>query len=342
MRGIERLRRHSARVPLGVALPVAQLIVKALEALPAVQRVALAGSCRRGRETIGDLDIIASSDDPAAVMDAFVALPGVEQVLAQGREKASVVLAQGLQVDLLVVRDDQFAAALHHFTGSKEHNIALRELAKAGAADQRARHRGRITGASGRGDGSRRVRRGGPAFHPAGIAGGRIGDRRGPRSALAAAGRDFGHPRRLARPLHVERRAPSILEMAEAAQARGYEYIAITDHSKSLGVAGGLSPEQLLAQMEEIRELNRRWDDFRILAGARWTFCPTARWIIADELLARLDIVVASVHSAMHQDEETMTERLVAAMRHPYVDIIGHPTGGCSGGGTRTRWISNG
>src|SRR5690606_7473446 len=131
LRGIERLRRQMERFPLGLALPVAQQLVRALAEFPSVQRVAIAGSLRRGRETVGDVDIVASSADPASVMDEFVRTPGVEQVLARGDTKASIVLKMGLQVDLRVVRDDQFAAALHHFTGSKEHNVALRELAQA-------------------------------------------------------------------------------------------------------------------------------------------------------------------------------------------------------------------
>lgn len=329
LRGIERLRRHAARVPLGAALPVARLIVDELKALPAVQRVAFAGSARRGRETIGDLDIIASSDDGAAVIAAFVALPGVGQVLAQGREKASVVLAQGLQVDLLVVRDHQFAAALHHFTGSKEHNIAMRELARSrrlrisehGILDEAT---GAVLPVETEADVFAAVDL--PFIPP---------ELREDGSEIAAARRS-ALPRLIEESdvrgdLHVHSTwsdgRHSILEMAEAARARGYEYIAVTDHSKSLGVAGGLSPEELLAQIEEIRELNRRWDDFRILAGAEVDILPDGTLDYDDDLLRRLDIVIASVHSAMNQDEETMTERIVAAMRHPLVDIVAHPTG---------------
>ena len=130
LKGIERLRRHSERLPLGVALPIARSLVDELQKVPVVQRVAYTGSARRGRETVGDIDIIASSEHAAAVIEAFVGIAGVQDVLAKGQEKASVILAQGMQVDLLVVQDHQFASALHHFTGSKEHNITMRELAR--------------------------------------------------------------------------------------------------------------------------------------------------------------------------------------------------------------------
>lgn len=329
LKGIARLRRHSERIPVGVALPVARLIVDELQKEPAVQRVAYAGSVRRGRETIGDIDVIASSEQPAKVIEAFVHMPGVQEVLAQGQEKASIVLAQGVQVDLLVIGDHQFAAALHHFTGSKEHNIAMRELAR-GRGFRISEH-GILDEAAGtmlpveteadvfgaldlpfippelREDGSElSAARAGSL--PSLI---ETSDIRGDLHAHSTW--SDGHH--------------SILDMAEAARAKGYEYIAITDHSKSLGVAGGLTPEQLLSQIEEIQALNERWDDFCILAGAEVDILPDGTLDFDDDVLRRLDIVIASVHSAMNQDEATMTERIVAAMRNPYVDVIGHPTG---------------
>lgn len=329
LRGIERLRHHSERVPIGIALPVGRLIVAALEALPAVKRAALTGSLRRGRDTIGDIDVIASSTRPAEVTGAFVGLPGVKQVLAHGEEKASIVLTQGLQVDLLVVRDDQFAAALHHFTGSKEHNIALRELARSkrlrvsehGIVDEDA---DQVLPTDSEADVFAAV---GLPFIPPEL--------REDGSEIAAA-RNGSLPRLIEGAdvrgdLHVHSTWSdghhTIMEMAEAARARGYEYIAMTDHSKSLGVAGGLTPEQLLEQIEEIRRLNDTWDDFRILTGAEVDILADGSLDFDDDLLSRLDIVVASVHSAMGQDERTMTERIIKAMQNPYVDIIGHPTG---------------
>lgn len=329
LRGIERLRRQMERFPLGLALPVAQQLVRALAEFPSVQRVAIAGSLRRGRETVGDVDIVASSADPASVMDEFVRTPGVEQVLARGDTKASIVLKMGLQVDLRVVRDDQFAAALHHFTGSKEHHVALRELAQ--AKGLKISEYGIV-----------RVDEGEPlavateadVFAAVGLPcippelredGSEIAAaREGRLPALITLGDIKGD-------LHVHSEwsdgLHSIEAMALAARERGYEYIAITDHSPSLSVARGLDPSRLEEQLEEIARLNRRLDGIRILTGCEVDILRDGSLDLPDEILARLDVVVASVHSAMNLDEAEMTERIVAAMRNPHVDIIGHPTG---------------
>ncbi|HEY8416737.1 MAG TPA: DNA polymerase/3'-5' exonuclease PolX [Limnochordales bacterium] len=329
LRGIERLRRQWERVPLGLALPVAQQLKRALASLPAVQRVALAGSLRRGRETVGDVDIVASSDDPRAVMDAFVGLPGVEQVLSHGETRSSVILKVGLQADLRVVKDSEFAAALHHFTGSKEHNVALRELAQ--AMGLKISEYGIVRIDDGRplpiaAEADVFAAVGLPFIPP---------ELREDGSEIAAA-REGRLPELLTMAdikgdLHVHSHwsdgLHSIEEMARAAQARGYQYIAITDHSRSLGVARGLDPERLEEQLAEIERLNRRLDGFRILSGCEVDILRDGTLDLPDELLARLDVVVASVHSAMQQDEAEMTERIVAAMRNPHVDIIGHPTG---------------
>src|SRR5690606_3792369 len=292
-------------------------------------RVAIAGSLRRGRETVGDVDIVASSADPASVMDEFVRTPGVEQVLARGDTKASIVLKMGLQVDLRVVRDDQFAAALHHFTGSKEHNVALRELAQAKGlkiseygivrVDE-----GEPLAVATEADVFAAV--GLPCIPP---------ELREDGSEIAAA-REGRLPALLTRgdikgDLHVHSEwsdgLHSIEAMALAARERGYEYIAITDHSPSLSVARGLDPSRLEEQLEEIARLNRRLDGIRILTGCEVDILRDGSLDLPDEILARLDVVVASVHSAMNLDEAEMTERIVAAMRNPHVDIIGHPTG---------------
>ena len=259
---------------------------------------------------------------------AVVVLDGVEQVLAHGDEKASIVLAHGLQVDLLVVRDDQFAAALHHFTGSKEHNIALRELAR--GKRLRVSEHGIVDEDSGETLRPKRkpsVAAVGLPFIPPEL-------REDGSEIAAALGGSL--PRLIEEAdvrgdLHVHSTWSdghhSIADMAEAARVRGYEYIAITDHSKSLGVAGGLTRERVLEQIEEIQRLNDGWDDFRILTGVEVDILADGTLDLDDELLSRLDIVIASVHSAMGQDERTMTERIIVAMNNPHVDIIGHPTG---------------
>lgn len=327
--GVERLRKHTERTPIGIASPVAEAIVNQLRLLPAVQRAEPAGSLRRGRETIGDLDFVVSSDEPEIVMDAFVNLPGVERVLAHGRTKSSIILSGGLQADLLVVVDAEFASALHHFTGSKEHNIAMRELA------QSRRLKVSEYGIVGIDDDQPLVVNteadvfaalGLPFIEP---------ELREDGSEIAAARADSlpGLVRidDIRGDLHMHSTwsdgRHSIEEMAEAARALGYEYMAMTDHSPSLGVAGGLTPERLRQQWQEIDQLNERWNDFRILKGSEVDILADGSLDFDDELLAQLDIVIASVHSAMNQDEETMTERLCKAMQNRYVNVIGHPTG---------------
>lgn len=329
LKGIERLRRHSERLPLGVALPIARSLVDELQKVPVVQRVAYTGSARRGRETVGDIDIIVSSEHAAAVIEAFVGIAGVQDVLAKGQEKASVILAQGMQVDLLVVQDHQFASALHHFTGSKEHNITMRELAR--SRGLRISEHGILDEAT---DTMLPIETEADVFAALDLP--FIPPELREDGSEMSVARNGALPRlievgNIRGDLHVHSTWSdghhSILEMAEAARAKGYEYIAITDHSQSLGVAGGLTPEQLLLQIEEIRALNERWDDFCILAGTEVDILPDGTLDFDDDLLRQLDIVIASVHSAMNQDEATMTERIVAAMRNPYVDVIGHPTG---------------
>lgn len=329
LKGIERLRRHSERLPLGVALPIARSLVDELQKVPVVQRVAYTGSARRGRETVGDIDIIVSSEHAAAVIEAFVGIAGVQDVLAKGQEKASVILAQGMQVDLLVVQDHQFASALHHFTGSKEHNITMRELAR--SRGLRISEHGILDEAT---DTMLPIETEADVFAALDLP--FIPPELREDGSEMSVARNGALPRlievgNIRGDLHVHSTWSdghhSILEMAEAARAKGYEYIAITDHSQSLGVAGGLTPEQLLLQIEEIRALNERWDDFCILAGTEVDILPDGTLDFDDDLLRQLDIVIASVHSAMNQDEATMTERIVAAMCNPYVDVIGHPTG---------------
>ncbi|MBO8142195.1 MAG: DNA polymerase/3'-5' exonuclease PolX [Firmicutes bacterium] len=327
--GIERLRRQAARTPLGMAIPIAREMAAALETLPAVRRVAIAGSLRRGRETVRDVDLLVASPTPESVMEAFVRLPGVERVIARGDTKSSVILKVGLQADLRVVAQKEFPAALHHFTGSREHNVAMRELAHSLGLTISEYGVFRLAGGerlpiSDEADVFRTL---GLEYIPPEL--------REDGSEIDAARE--GRLPRLVEPGHIRGDlhvhsdwsdgVHSIARMAEEARRRGYEYVAITDHSRSLGIARGLTPERLEEQLEEIRRLNRRWDDFRILTGCEVDILRDGSLDFDDELLSRLDVVVASVHSGLNQDEETMTERIIRAMHNPHVDIIGHPTG---------------
>lgn len=327
--GIERLRQHTGRTPAGNAHPLSEAILNHLRALPAVTRAEAAGSLRRGRETVGDLDFVVSSDEPDVVTAAFTELPGVEDVLLRGEVKASVLFPDGLQADLLVVSDTQFASALHHFTGSKEHNIALRELAHGKGLKVSEYGIVRLND-----DTPIPIHAEEDVFAAIGLPY-IVPELREDGSEIAAA-KAGALPELVELPhirgdLHMHSTwsdgRHTIAEMARAAQNLGYEYIAITDHSQSLTVARGLTPERLRQQWEEIDRLNETMDDLRILKGAEVDILPDGRLDFEDELLAQLDFVIASVHSAMQQGEAEMTERICRAMKNPFVHMIGHPTG---------------
>ena len=328
--GIRMRRMAGKRHLLGYILPTARDIEQRLSALESVGRVSLAGSVRRRKETIGDVDILATSTRPEDVMEAFVSLPGVSRILVRGTTKTSVVLTTGIQVDLRVVDDAHYGAALQYFTGSKEHNIALRKLAI--ARNWRLNEYGLVDLADGRmiaGEDEVGVYR---ALDLAWIP----PELREDRGEIEAARNnalpdliDYGSIRG---DLHVHTHwsegAHSIEEMAEAARALHYEYIAICDHAESLHIARGLSPERLADQMRETERINRAADDgFTLLTGTECNIDMDGQIDLPDSVLADLDVVVASVHSGFKQPREEMTERVITAMHNEHVDIIGHPTG---------------
>ncbi len=326
--GIEALYRRSDRIPLGTAWPVAREILAGLRVgCSAVQQATAAGSLRRMKATIGDIDLLVASNELQAVMDCFVNLPLVEEVPLRGSTKTSVILRNGLQVDLRVLEPARYGSLLQYFTGSKDHNVALRELSldqglslseygfkrdgeEILCADEESvyntlglpwippelrENRGEIETA-----------------------------RRGELPKLIALGDIKGD-------LHVHTSwsdgVNSIAEMAEAARARGYQYAVISDHTQSLGVAQGLTPERLREQRAEINRLNEHLADFRLLQGAEVEIKADGSLDLPDEVLSELDIVVASIHSGLRQERDRITSRLISAMRNPHVDVIGHPLG---------------
>jgi DNA polymerase (family X) len=330
------------RVRIAESLPLAERMVAELGRLPFVERVAYAGSLRRGKETIGDIDILASSTEPAKLMEAFRARDEVAKVLASGETKTSVQTAGGVQVDLRVVPLDRFGAALQYFTGSKEHNVALRE--RAIARGFKLNEYGLFTvGADGAvADGA----------EPAAA--------REERDIYAALGLDWMEPtmredrgeirafdieapglgaKRVAvvtladikAELHSHTTASdgamSIDELIEAAAARGFHTIAITDHSKSQFQANGLDDKRLRAHIEAIHEARRRHPAMQIWAGSEVDILADGSLDYDDDLLAELDWVVASPHNALKQEPRAATERLLKAIAHPLVHVIGHPTG---------------
>lgn len=329
LKGIELLRRGRERQPIGRVLPLAEELIEELGKRAPVRELRLAGSLRRWKETVKDIDIVATSHDAGKVMSAFVRLPQVREVLQHGPTKSGIVIGEGLQVDLRVVKDASFGAALAYFTGSKAHNIRLREMAvRAGLKLNeygvfREKDQKRLGGEK-----EEDVYRilGLPFIPP------ELREDTGEIEA-AAEGRLPGlvEMKDIRGDLHVHTKrsdgSHTIEELVSAARERGYQYIAITDHTKGLGVARGLSPEKMLDELGEIRAVNRRLRGFRLFSGAEVDIRSDETLDLPDDVLGRLDFVVASIHSGFRQSRAQLTRRLIAAIRHPAVKAIAHPTG---------------
>ena len=329
LRGIEMLKRASGRMPLGQALPLAHEIIARLNQVKGVRRIHYAGSLRRMKDTVGDIDILAISAAPKKVMDAFVSLPMVQLILAKGETKSSVMTRQGIQVDVRVVAPEAFGAALAYFTGSKAHNIRLREMARKkglkiseyGVFQERTGKR-----IAGKEEEEIYEVLKFPFIPP------ELREDAGEiEAALAGQLPDLITVEDIKGDLHIHSTwsdgAHPIAEVVEAAQKRGYAYVAITDHSKGLGVARGLGADDLARQREEIERLNKRLKGFRILTGTEVDIRADGSLDLPDTVLATLDFVIASVHSALRQDPERMTQRVARALGNPYVRVLGHPTG---------------
>jgi DNA polymerase (family 10) len=327
LKGIERLRRFGERVPLGIAFPFARQVVEWLKERAPIDKIEPAGSIRRRKETIGDIDILVTSTQPLEVMDAFVSLPVVREVIAKGETKTSVITEMGIQMDVRVVEPDCFGAALQYFTGSKEHNIHLRKIAQdmglkiseygvfRGDEKIAGRTEEEVYGALNL-----------PWIPP------ELREDRGEIEA-AAEGKlpKLVEIKDIRGDLHTHTKHSdgnfTIKEMALAAKEMGYEYIGIADHTKGLGVAAGQDEEEILKEKEEIEKLNEELEGIRVLAGVEVNIRMDGTLDIDEEVLEQLDFVIASVHSAFKQPKEVMTERICKAMEREVVDILGHPTG---------------
>jgi DNA polymerase (family 10) len=329
LKGIEMLKRGMERQPLGKVLPIANDIVEHLRKKAPVNKISIAGSIRRWKDTVRDIDILTTSRDPKTVMNTFVHMPQVKDVLMHGPTKSSVVTGEGIQVDLRVVEEDSFGAALAYFTGSKTHNIRLREMAvKAGLKINeygifREKDDKRIGGK--KEEDVYRIL--GLSYIPP-----ELREDTGEIEA-AAEGKlpnlvEIGD---IKGDLHVHTKrsdgSHDFDELVEEARKRGYEYIAITDHSKGLGIARGLSVERLLDEMKEIEAINRKLKGFRLLAGVEVDIRGDGRMDFPDDLLKKMDIVVASIHSGFRQSRQQIMNRMESAMKNPYVSVIAHPTG---------------
>ncbi|RJQ43026.1 MAG: DNA polymerase/3'-5' exonuclease PolX [Gaiellales bacterium] len=329
IKAIGRLKARGSRLLLGEVLPVAEECVALLAALPEAREVACAGSVRRMKETVKDVDIIATASEPEALTGAFCSLPLVGDVIASGPTKCSVRTHAGVQIDLRVVPDGLYGNLLQHFTGSKEHNVALREHAI--SQGFKVSEYGVEETASGKvhecGSEAEVYDLLGMDYIPPELRedSGEIA------AALAGALPRLVSGADIRGDLHVhsdwsDGHAP-IREMARAAQELGYEYIAISDHSQSLGMTGGLTPEKLERQLEEVARINDGTEGFRIFTSIEVDVKADATLDLPDDSLAALDFVTVSIHSGFTQEMSQIMERLTAAMEHPLVRAIGHPTG---------------
>jgi DNA polymerase (family 10) len=323
--------RPVPRVVLSRALEVAGEIAEALRAHPAADRVEVAGSLRRMADSVKDLDIIATASDPAALSAALAGLPLVESVAQSGEAGARVVTHSGMKVDLRVVEPDQFGNVLQHFTGSKAHNVALRESAvrrglhvsEYGILDDatgetlRCASEEEVYATLGLDWIPPELREGRGELEAATPGGGglpdliELGDLRGDLHAHTT----------------LSDGTATAEEMAAAAVERGLEYLAITDHSATHGFGDHVTPDALRGRIDEIRALNESLDGIELLIGTECNILPDGSLDYEDDLLAQLDWVIASVHTSFQMGAKEMTERMIAAVEHPFVDAIGHPTG---------------
>jgi DNA polymerase (family 10) len=327
-RHIQALRRKDRRIPIGEAMLAVDEIMAGLRGVPGLKNLTPAGSLRRFRETIGDIDLMGTADSAPGAIKAFVGLPQVREVLASGTTKASVVVAGGLQVDFRIMEHDSFGSLLQYFTGSKQHNINLRDrahrmglkLSEYGITDLKTGELEKFTTEAAF------YRRQGLEFIPPEI-------REGQQEiARAEAGTvpELVELADIKGDLHVHSDwsdgRDSLEAMAQAAKARGYHYLGISDHSAGRGIAHGLDGERLRRQIQSIRELNQKIKDIHIFCGTEVDIRADGSLDMPEELLGELDFVIAAVHSGMNQSQARMTERIIKAMESPHVDILAHPT----------------
>ncbi len=325
--GIKQLREAGTRVKIYDAEEIINRISKFLQSEKAIDKLIVAGSFRRKRETVGDIDILITTDNPPEIISLFLQFPEIEKVLARGETRCTVILYSGMQVDIRVVAKESYGAALHYFTGSKAHNIGIRKMGvrlglkinEYGIWKEGVRIAGELEG-----DVYRVV--GLPFIEP---------ELREDRGELEAAkngklpGLIESHQIRGDLHTHTSRTDghATIAEMVEAAIALGYEYIAITDHSQRLAMTRGLNESDLALQIDIIDKVNETLKGFRILKGIEVDILEDGTLDLADSILKRLDLTVCSVHSKLNLSRMQQTDRVLRAMGNPYFTILAHPTG---------------
>jgi DNA polymerase (family X) len=330
--GIETTRRKKSqtRVLLGTAYPFAQEIVKAMREAcgSAIVNIEPAGSLRRMRQTIGDLDILVASKEPTKVLDSFAKLPMVSEVNEKGTTKASIIAHNGLQVDMRVLEPERWGSALQYFTGSKDHNVEVRQIAlKQGLSLSEWGFK------TVKGEKEILTPHEEDVYE-------KLGLQWVPPELREATG-EVALSQKGQLPRLIELRdlkgdlqthskwsdgSFTIEQMAEGAKARGLQYLGITDHSQGLGIARGLTPERIRKQWEEIDELNDRLKSFRVLKGIEVEIRADGALDMPDAILEQLDYCLASTHSTLKQTRDKITNRVIRALKHPLVDIYAHPT----------------
>jgi len=329
LRGIDFLKKSEGRTPLNIALSISEGIISRLKKVKGIIRIEAAGSLRRRRESVRDIDIMVSSKVPLRVMDEFINLPQAEDIIAHGPTKSAIRTSGNVQVDLRVVKDDSYGAALAYLTGSKAHNVRLREIAvrkhlklneygvyrvkgKRKLAGKEEKDIYQILGLSyvppemreDRGEIELAIKNALPRLV-------NIGDIRSD--------------------IHIHTEASDGIlrldEIVEISKDKGYEYIAITDHSKMLGIAGGLTEKELFRLMKKIDSINKKQKNFRILKGTEVDIKSDGKLDYADAVLKDLDFVIAAIHTGFKQAKDVLTDRIIGAMENKYVHMIAHPTG---------------
>ncbi|MGH2499514.1 MAG: DNA polymerase/3'-5' exonuclease PolX [Candidatus Limnocylindria bacterium] len=331
LRSISSLRQRTGRALISEARAAADEMVAHLRGAAKLTRISIAGSLRRWRETIGDIDIVVAAAKPAPVMDALVRAASVERVVARGDTKSSVIVARGMQIDLRVVPLVSWGAALLYFTGSKEHNVRLRGLALRKKLTLNEYGLYRLGEEEGKPVASRTEEDIYAALGMDWIPPELREDHGEIAAAAARALPALVQVSDLRGDLHAHSNwtdgRDSVEEMARYARGKGYEYLALTDHSVGLGMTQGLNVERIRERSKEIARVNAALAPFRVLVGTEVEIRANGRLDYPDDVLSLFDVVSASVHSAFNQPRDVMTARIVGAMRHPLVDAISHPTG---------------
>lgn len=328
LRGIKILAGFEGRLILTYALPIAEDFVRCLRKIPAVKKVDIVGSLRRFKETVGDIDIIAATASPEKAIAAFIKFPGVKEIISQGEKKATIIHEENCQIDLEILPEAEYGSLLQHFTGSKEHNVALRTYAQT---------KGYSISEHGVKTPAGRLMRCQEEKELYGILKmdwipPELREDQGEiEAALAHKLPTLIELQDIKGDLHLHSNwsdgFATIEELAQEAEKLGYEYLAIADHTVGLGVAGGLSEEKLLERQREIEKIRPKFNKLKILSSVEVNITAKGDLDISDKVLGEMDVVIASVHSSFFQAQEKMTARIISAIEHPHVDIIGHPSG---------------